>query len=83
MEAYKNALKNIIKIYNEAGLKVSTLSCDREYIPLINEIQEEFNITPNYPSAQEHVPKAERNNRVIKERMRAVFHSLPLRPFPK
>jgi hypothetical protein len=83
MEAYKNGLKNIIKIYNEAGFKVSTLSCDREYIPLINEIQEEFNITPNYPSAQEHVPEAERNNRVIKERMRAVFHSLPFKAIPK
>jgi hypothetical protein len=59
------------------------LSCDREYIPLINEIQEEFNITPNYPSAQEHVPEAERNNRVIKERMRAVFHSLPFKAIPK
>jgi hypothetical protein len=83
MEAYKNALKNIIKIYNEAGFKVSTLSCDREYIPLINEIQEEFNITPNYPSSQEHVPEAKRNNRVIKERMRAVFHSLPFKAIPK
>jgi hypothetical protein len=82
MEAYTNALKNIIKIYNEAGFKVSSLSCDREYIPLINEIQEEFSITPNYPSAQEHVPEAERNNRVIKERMRAVFHSLPFKAIP-
>jgi hypothetical protein len=72
-EAYKNALKNIIKIYNTAGFKVSTLSCDRECVPLINAIQDEFNITPNYPSAQEHVPEAERNNRVIKERIRAVF----------
>jgi hypothetical protein len=83
MKAYKNALKNIIKIYNTAGFKVSTLSCDREYIPLINAIQDEFNITPNFPSAQEHVPEAERNNRVMKVRIRAVFHTLPFKTIPK
>ena len=69
MEAYKNALRNIIRVYTNAGFKVSTLSCDREYAPLINKIQDEFYINPNYSSAQEHVSEAEQNNRVIKERI--------------
>jgi hypothetical protein len=62
MDAYNNALRNIIRIYTSAGFQVSTLSCDREYAPLINEIQDEFHITPHFSSAQEHVPEAERNN---------------------
>ena len=32
---------------------------------------------------QEHVPEAERNNRVIKERFRAAFHRLPFKKMPK
>jgi hypothetical protein len=82
-EAYNFQLKNIIKIYNEAGFKVSTLSCDRENIQLINEIQEEFSISPNYPSSHEHVTEAERKNRVMKEMLRAVFHSLPFKVIAK
>jgi hypothetical protein len=31
----------------------------------------------NYVAAQEHVPRAERNNRVIQERFRAVYHRFP------
>ena len=33
----------------------------------------------NFANAQEHVPEAERNNRVIKERVRATYHRLPYR----
>jgi hypothetical protein len=36
----------------------------------------EFGIQVNYASPQEHVPEAERNNRVIKERIRATYHRL-------
>jgi hypothetical protein len=37
----------------------------------------------NYASPQEHVPEAERNNRVIKERFRSAFHRLPFNKIPK
>jgi hypothetical protein len=35
---------------------------------------DKYGISMNFASAQEHVPEAERNNRVIKERFRATFH---------
>jgi hypothetical protein len=45
-----------------------------------------LNISPhiNYNLAlpNEHVPEAERNIRVIKERIRATFHSLPFKAIP-
>ena len=37
----------------------------------------------NYTNAQEHVPQAERNNRTIKERIRAALHRLPYKKIPK
>ena len=41
-----------------------------------------WNFRPNDASAQEHVPDAERNNPLVKERVRAVYHSLPFITLP-
>eukprot|EP00978_Attheya_sp_CCMP212_P012412 scaffold30928_cov60-Attheya_sp.AAC.2 len=41
------------------------------------------NITMNYANPQEHVPEAERNIRVVKERVRAMYHRLPYTHLPK
>jgi hypothetical protein len=40
-------------------------------------------IKMNYAAAQEHVPRAERNNRVIQERVRATYHRLPFTHLPR
>ena len=40
-------------------------------------LSQEFNVEMNFANPQEHVPEAERNNRVIKERVRATYHRLP------
>jgi hypothetical protein len=82
-ESIQKCVEEHYKNIQHCRIQISTLSCDREYIPLINAIQDEFNITPNFPSAQEHVPEAERNNRVMKVRIRAVFHTLPFKTIPK
>jgi hypothetical protein len=37
----------------------------------------------NYANPQEHVPEAERNNCVIKERFQSAFHQLPFKSIPK
>lgn len=37
----------------------------------------------NYTSAQEHVPRAERNNRTIQERVRAEYYNLPYIDLPR
>lgn len=76
MDECKQKLNNIIKIYHNAGFKIQTISCDNEFKPL-RSFMLDHGITPNFSSAQEHVPEAERNIRVIKERIRAVYHDLP------
>lgn len=37
----------------------------------------------NYTNAQDHVPRAERNNRTIQERVQAMYHSLPYNYLPR
>ena len=47
------------------------------FCPLVEPLQDEFCVAINFANPQEHVPEAERNNRVIKERVRATYHRLP------
>jgi hypothetical protein len=49
----------------------------------MQEFQVVCEVTMNYASTQEHVPEAELNNRVIKERFRATFHRLQFQMIPK
>jgi hypothetical protein len=73
-KAYKSVLDNIFRIYNRAGLKLITIYCDNEFQPLMGNLQNVYDVNINLANPQEHVPEAERNIRVIKERFRAVFH---------
>jgi hypothetical protein len=82
-EAYRRVLDNIFRIYNNAGFQITIINCDNEFRPLMNELQDTYNVRMNYANPQEHVPEAERNNRVIKERFRAAFHRLPFKNIPK
>jgi hypothetical protein len=83
VKAYRSVLDNVFRIYNKAGFKFTTINCDNEFRPLMDELQDFYNIKMNYAAAQEHVPEAERNNRVIKERFRSAFHRLPFNKLPK
>jgi hypothetical protein len=50
---------------------------------MMDKVSDELDITMNYTNAQDHVPQAERNNRTIKERIRAALHHLPYKKLPK
>jgi hypothetical protein len=52
------------------------------YGPLVNQLLE-CTILFNFANPQDHVPAAERNNRVIKEWVRATYHRLPYTHLPK
>ena len=81
---YRSALKEVIGVYQHASFHIGTISADREFKPVLEVLQQEgYDFIPNYASAQEHVPEAERNNRVIKERTRATFHLIPFKALPK
>jgi hypothetical protein len=56
--------------------------CDGELQPLMEDVQDNMDITFNFAPAGEHVPEAERNNRTIQERFRTQFHRLPYKAIP-
>ena len=77
MAVYRSALDQVLQAYNARGFCISTIYCNNEYKPLFEPIQDKMDITMNYALAYEHVPEVERNNRVIKERIRSNFHCFP------
>ena len=81
--AYQLQVREVLQVYARAGFRVTEISADREYLPVLNPLMDEFGFRANYASAQEHVPPAERNNRTIKERVRASYHGSPFRCLPR
>ena len=74
---YHEVSGDIFRIYNVGGFRIMQIFCDNEFRPLVDPLQDEFSVAINFANPQEHVPEAERNNRVIKERVRATYHRLP------
>jgi hypothetical protein len=70
-------LDNVFRTYNQEGFWITTIHCGNEFRPLMNKLQNTYNVQMIYANLQEHVPEAERNNCVIKEQFRAAFHRLP------
>jgi hypothetical protein len=80
---YKQAIKEIITIYNKAGFRITKIREDNKFQLLKDTMFDNFGINMNFANPQEHVPEAEHNNRVIKERVRAIFHWLPYKQITK
>jgi hypothetical protein len=61
---------------------VQTILADNEFQSLKDDV-EEVGINVNLVTKEEHVPEVERQNRVIKERARAIVQTLPYRKIAK
>ena len=77
------AFKSVYQFYRRRGFIITTVHADNEFAPL----QELINDMPSGPTmnlaaANEHVPEIERRIRVVKERVRALRHSLPFQRIP-
>jgi hypothetical protein len=59
------------------------ICADQEFKSTLEGMRDVYGFQPNFASAQEHVPAAERNNRVIEERVRAIFHGAPYNALPQ
>ena len=62
---------------------VLRIHCDSEFRKVLDEVKVELGLEVTYAATNAHVPQAERNNRTIKERVRAAFHRLPYKAIPK
>jgi hypothetical protein len=76
-DEYVRVLKNVLQIYKNAGFNITRIHACNEFQSIVDQFDANFNIVFKFASAKEHVPEAERNNRLIKERVRATFHCLP------
>ena len=66
---YYRALNQILCYYNDAGFVITEIDCNGEYHGL--------DVKMNFTNAQDYVPKAEWNNRMIKEQVPAAYQHLP------
>jgi hypothetical protein len=78
----KNALDNVIDMYEARGFNITTLHGDNEFnvhalrqhlLPILTQIY----------GKNEHVHIIERSNRVVKERARCMCHSVPFKYYTK
>ncbi len=78
------AFQEIYKFYLHRGFRIENIHADGKFAPLQALIQAmPGGPRVNLASSNEHVPEIERRIRVVKERARAVRHSLPFSRIPK
>jgi hypothetical protein len=77
------AFKSIFMYYLQKGFQIITVTADNEFAPF-GELMYEMPGAPtlNLTSANEHEPYIERRIWVVKERTRAVRHSIPFTQIP-
>ena len=75
------AIKQVQDIYTKRGFKVDTLLMDGQFEPLRAPLSG-IGVSLNTVARDEHVPEVERWIRFIKERMRAIFNTLPFEHLP-
>ena len=69
---------------DRAGHRVTNLSTDEEFEPLLGPLQDsdDLKIKMCFAAAQAHVPPAERNHKFLKERTRGTYQILPFKALP-
>jgi len=84
LEGVYKAFKIIYALHRRRGFKITTVSADGEFEPLAAMIAADPDAPRvNLTSQGEHVPEIERRICVVKERVRALRHSLPFQKIPK
>ena len=61
-------MDEIMAVYNRGLFTITEIHCDNEFQKFLDKYSAKQNpkMAMNYAAAQEHVPRAERNNRTIK-----------------
>ena len=68
---------------NAAGFRIEEISCNGKNRGMMEKIQDKLDVGVNFANVQDHKPKAERNNRTIKEGFRTAFHQTPHSTMPR
>jgi hypothetical protein len=73
----------VLQLYNSAGFHIKTIHCNGEFQTMMDKVKDNLGVHMSFTNALDHVPKADRNNRTIKERVRAAYHRLPYKALPR
>ena len=79
--AILKCIKGVVSLYRKAGFKVTTALMDGEFVPLHGGLAE-LGLRLNETSRDEHVGDIERYIWTVKERMRAIYNTLPFQKIP-
>ena len=74
-------VKGVVSLYRKAGFKVTTTLMDGVFVPLRSGLAE-LGLRLNETSRDEHVGDIEQYIRTVKERMQAIYNTLPLQKIP-
>ena len=83
LDTYRSVIDRVLQLYNTGGFYIKKICCNNEYKEMMEPIKDDLDIDMDYVPAQEHVKQAERNNRTMKERIRAAYHRLLYKQLPK
>ena len=81
--AYYKAIDDILRTYGSAGFRITQIYCDQEFKHMMDAVKDDLDVTMVYTATGNHVSEAERNNRTLKERIRATYHHLPYKTMPR
>ena len=69
------AIDKQLRQFDKAGFKIKSIECDGEHRAVMDEACDGLGVTMNYTNAQDHEPRAERNNGTMKNGFRLAFPS--------
>ena len=75
-------LDEVLRLYNHNGFEIERIYADNEFKSIMDPVKDDLGVAMEYSAPQAHVPEAERNNRTLKERVRATYHRLPYSALP-
>ena len=76
-------VESVLKSYQQAGFEVMEVCTNHEFKPVLQVLHDDgWSFMTNLASAQEHVPEAECNIRVLKEHIHTTYHGIPYKVLP-
>ena len=72
----------LFRMHNNAGFSIKTIECDGECRAMMDQACDGLGAKMNCANAQDHVPRAERNNRTTKDSFRTAFQRTGCKAMP-
>ena len=82
-KTFFKVLDECLRLYNYHDFYIRSIYSDQELAPMFDLVKDTWDIQLNVSAAQEHCSHAERNIRTIKDRCRAMWHTLPFLVIPE